>query len=208
MTKLRFPKTNEWAYGLLLVLIVIVILFVFRINQYNDLHDALARETFAARIEAEAVVTEEHALGIPEHVFGLSDGSQRADSASVRGISFAILFDPSNCSNSLASDIEVLSAFHRSPSRWIHSVRGYYVSERHDLFDQFISLHKISFPVVKANPLEAYFDTTYVLTPLVLVIDASSQTVLDAHRPIPDDVRKSRLFYDKWKRLMKRYSPT
>ena len=208
MTKLRFPKTDEWSYGILLILLIILVLFIVRINQYSNLHDALARETFEQGIEAEAVEVEEYALGIPAFVFGSSDDPQRADSASVSGISFAIFLDPANCSNSLASEIGVLGAFHRFHSSWIHSVRGYYVSERHDLFDQFISLHKISFPVVKANPLAAHFDTTHVLTPLVLVIDARSRTVLDAHRPIPDDVQKSRLFYDKWKRIMNRYSPT
>ncbi len=208
MATLRFPKTDEWAYGLLLVLMVIIVLFLIRLKQYNDMHEELARETFEDRIEAEAVAAEEHAFGIPASVFGSSEEFHRKEGALARGISFAILLDPANCSNSLSSDIEALGAFHRSPSSWIHSVRGYYVSDRHDLFEEFVSLYKIRFPVVKENPVASHIDSIHVSTPLVLVLDALSDTVLDAHHPIPDDVHKSRLFYDKWKRLMNWYSPT
>ncbi len=145
-------------------------------------------------------------MTLPAFVFGQASDSLQMDDKPTGGISIAILLDPANCSNGLATDLQKLNAFHRNQSDWIHSVQGYYVSEQHDLFDQFMSLHGIQFPVVKNSPLVAYLN--HLVTPLVLIFDARSGTILDTHQPISDDVQKSTLFYDKWVRLMNRYPLT
>ena len=198
---LRLPTLNECAYGLLAILVAVTILLLGRLDQYNDITQQQAASNFLNQIEAAAVTTEENALKIPAYVFAETEQVRTAPGP---GLAIAILLDPINYSNGLATDIQKLNYLHLYPPGNIRSVQGYYVSDQHDLFGQFLSIHKIRFPVVKSNPLTGYQDS--LSTPLVLVLDAQSGMILDTHQPIPDDVQKSTFFYDRWGRLMNRYA--
>ena len=201
--KLRRPTLNECAYGLLAVMAIQTAMLIVKLDQSRGLSSLLTDELIANQIEAASVAAEEHALGLPAHWFVNRDDPQ---SEAQEGISLVVLVDPNNCSNGLESDIARLNYFHRHRPGWINSVEGYYVSEQYDLFEEFRSMHDIQFPLSKRSIPLPYMDN--MTTPLVLIIDSQSGMVLDTHQPIPDDLQKSQLFYDKWTRLMNRYTPS
>jgi len=191
----RFPTLGECAYGGLVILAAITLLLLIRLNQPVVLSQEARVQIFNNHVEAAATAAEERALQWPAHLFGT-----RVTAQVPQDIAFAIFLDPANCSNGIASDIKQLNAFHRASEG---TVKGYYVAHEQDLFEEFMSLHGIQLPVDRENPMFEHPDT--MTTPLVVVLDISSGTVLDAHQPIPNDVQKSNLFYDKWVRLMTRY---
>ncbi len=121
-----------------------------------------------------------NSLKLPAYLFVNQEG---AHLEAQKGISLIALVGPNNFSNGLKSDIVRLNYFHRHRPGWINSVEGYYVSEQSDLFEEFISMHDIQFPLSKRNiPSSSYMDK--VTTPLILIIDSQSGTILDTHQPI------------------------
>ncbi len=196
--KFRLSTLDKLSYVLLGLLTVLFIPILVKSSQTQGISDELRIEIFSNRVEAMARVTEEIALEIPMDVFKAVDKPHNTNAF----LSFVILLDSSNCSNGLDSDVPRLNELHRNPRTWIGSVQGYYVSQDENYLEEFLSSHTIEFPVVHMDPLRE-FPSYAVSTPLVLVIESMSGTILDSHQPIPDDVLKSRLFYEKWERIMR-----
>ncbi|MCY3629217.1 MAG: hypothetical protein OXG94_04280 [Bacteroidetes bacterium] len=196
--RIQISPLDKLPYVLLGILTVLFIPLLVKLSQPQAISDELRLEIFSYRVEAMATATEEIALELPIDVFGSPAKPHNAEVS----VSIVILLDTNNCSNGLVSDIAKLNEFHRTPREWINSVQGYYVSPDKKYLEEFILMHAIEFPVVHMNPLEEFPDYYTISTPLVLVLDSKSHTILDTHQPIPDDVLKSRLFYDKWDRIM------
>ncbi len=187
--KFHLPTLDKLPYVLLGILTVLFVPLLFKLSQPQAISDELRLEIFSYRVEAMATATEEIALELPQGVFGSLVKPHNTEVP----ISIVILLDANNCFNGLDSDVAKLNEFHHNPKEWINSVQGYYVSPDKKYLEEFLLSHAIEFPVIHMNPLEEFPDYT-ISTPLILVLDSKSHTILDTHQPIPDDVLKSRLF--------------
>ncbi len=202
--RLQTSVLDKLPYVLLGILTILFIPLLVKLNQPKSISDELRLEIFNYRVEAMATATEETALELPTGMFESPVKSHNSGAS----ISIVILLDINNCSNGLNLDVARLNQLHRNPKEWINSVYGYYVSLDKKYLEDFISMHAIEFPVFHMNLLEEFPDYYKISTPLVLVLDSKRNTILDTHQPIPDDVLKSRLFYDKWDRIMTGFIPS
>lgn len=189
----------------LVVLFFFVCLTVFLLKRQKEDHQFYTdfiKETARDRVEASIVTSEEQMLSMlmddKRGIRFVSQGVARDIGTPLIG--FVLLMAPLNCSNSLDFDVKTLNTLHQSIQRF--TVQGYYVSKELDRYDEFIGGHDFKFPVKAINPWKEVDDSTMVSsTPLVVVLDMQHNAILDVHRPIPDDVEKSALFYDRWSRI-------
>ncbi len=186
---------------MLVGLLVITVLLLYRHREITALYDENLRDSFLARMEAEAVKVEEQAFQalLPHHLDGVIPRGSAVMPDDESGVLFVIITDSTNCSNGLLTDVQVLNRIHGHTST--ATVQGYYMDDRDDRMADFISVYGIEFPIEKKQSWEHIPGLANVATPLVLAYDIRSGSVVGVHHPIPNDALKSKLFYMQWEYL-------
>jgi hypothetical protein len=103
-----------------------------------------------------------------------------------------------NCTNCIEDEVAKLNELLAGGSSRISAVQGYFVDEeRSQIANTFIKhlSPPPAFPMSVRNTLSQLPGAT---TPLVLVIRSRDGKILDAHKPIPEDLTKRDAFYARW----------
>ena len=195
--KLRLPSFVTVLTMLLVGVLVITVLLLLQHKELTALYEETLEDTFLPLVEDRAIKTEEEAFQSLQryHVNSLvlqgdAIETQNLSSASL----FIIITDSLNCSNGLETDVEILNSIAGSSNA---TVQGFHMDGR---VTEFASMYGIGFPIREKPSWDHIPGLAKVGTdtPLVLVYDVASGLLIGVHRPIPDDVLKSRLFYKRW----------
>lgn len=113
-------------------------------------------------------------------------------------VQFVLLASVDNCTNCIEDEVAKLNELVAAGSSRISGIQGFFVDEEQaamaEVFIEHLSPAPV-FPMSVRNPLAELPDAT---TPLVLVIRSRDGKILDAHKPIPEDLTKRDAFYARW----------
>jgi len=158
-----------------------------------DLAAALTKTAYAEEEEALVVGTG----AVPPTFPGLQTDAVNGDS--VRFFLFASVEDCTNCIEDEVLKLNEIVATGLAGK--ISGVRGFFVDEeRRDTAQQFIA-HLSPQPLFPMTVKDAISRIPPATTPLVLVVRAQDGKILDAHKPIPQDLTKRDTFYARWAAL-------
>lgn len=132
-------------------------------------------------------------------VADLAGGDGRGgDDGSVYFLLFAGLQD---CSNCIEDEVAKLNELVLGTSPRVGGAYGFFVDEE-ESGRQFMDHIRPApvFPFRYGPVLERLPGAT---TPLVLVVRAADHRILDAHKPIPEDLSKRDAFYARWNEILK-----
>lgn len=159
----------------------------------------LAKSSVEARLE-KAYVDEQETLVLGAGVAGsdllppvlraVTDGG---------GYQFLLLASLDDCTNCIEDEVEKLNQLVRCGSPRIDDVRGVVLDEhRRDQAEVLLSHLSPSprFPLsIESQSRQGLVGAT---TPLVLVVRSRDGKIIDAHKPIPQDLSKRDTFYTRW----------
>ncbi len=179
------------------LLAVDVALLVQR-SRLSDRFETLERSSASARLKTSYAQEEEALLTVrgrvPETFPRARVGTATGDT-----VQFVLLASVDNCTNSVEDEVAELNEIQRSGKA--SDVQGFFVDEdRPEMARRFIRHLSPApeFPVSVRNVLAQLPEAT---TPVVLVIHSRNGTILDAHKPIAEDLAKRKAFYARWTEL-------
>ena len=111
---------------------------------------------------------------------------------------FVILYSARDCFNCLEMEIPILNEMQNKDNV---SVYGYYSKEKDSyLIDRITELLPPMFPISTLDSLVV----DQIITPTILVLKSQKENtlLLDAHVPIPNDLDRTKEFYQKWNRII------
>lgn len=161
--------------------------------------ETLSRTSVEARLE-KAYVDEQETLvlgdagllrtGVPASLRPATSGS---------GIQFLLLVSLDDCTNCIEDEVEKLNEVAHCGSRRVDAVRGVLLDEHRREQAEVLMAHLAPAPIfpLSIEPMsrKALVGAT---TPLVVVVRSEDGKILDAHKPIPQDLSKRDTFYTRW----------
>lgn len=188
-------KRTLWLVVVALLTVDVVMLLQRRRleNSFRDLR----RKSASAMVKME-YAAEEEALLTSTRVVPLSLPRVRGNKAGSETVQFLLLASVDDCTNSIEDEVSKLNQVAAQSSGRIGGVQGFFVNEdRAETARRFIKNLSPApvFPVSVRNALSSLPAAT---TPLVLVIRTRDGRILDAHKPIPEDLKKRDAFYARW----------
>lgn len=166
-----------------------------RLLHESEIADALTKSTYAD--EEEAVVL--RTGSVPRRFPGLEPRAASDD-----GLQFFLFASVEDCTNSIEAEVVRLNEIARF-GRGGPSVRAFLVDEDRPARARRLIAQlspQPEFPVSIENAISWVPPAT---TPLILVVRARDGKILDAHKPIPEDLTKRDAFYTRW---LARLDPT
>lgn len=116
----------------------------------------------------------------------------------VDAVQFVLMASVNDCTNSIEDEVSRLNELTLRESGKITGVQGFFVdqgeTQKAATFIGHLSPAPI-FPMSIKNVLAEFPEAT---TPLVLVVRSRDGKILDAHKPIPEDLAKRDAFYTRW----------
>lgn len=159
---------------------------------------SLAQASVEARLE-KAYVDEQETLVLGDELARTSLPATLRAGTSGGGLQFLLLASLDDCTNCIADEVEKLNQLVRCGSGRIDDVRGVLLDEHRREQAEGLLSHlspSPSFPLsIEPSSREALVGAT---TPLVLVVRSRDGKILDAHKPIPQDLSKRDTFYTRW----------
>lgn len=144
--------------------------------------------------EEEALVSGRRTL--PADVMG--EALQARDRSEEGGVHFLLIAGIHDCSNCIEDEVAKLNEFVGAQSPLIAGIHGFYVDgEQPDAVRSVID-HLRPTPAFAFRTQEVLSGIPGASTPLVLVVRARDLRILDAHKPIPEDLSKRDAFYERW----------
>lgn len=182
-------------------LLAVDVLMLLERRQLQGRLEAVERTSAAARVESRYAEEEEAILAtagaLPPGLPGVETGPGAGDK-----VQFLLLASIDDCANCIEDEVAKLNEVSRWRSGRIAAVRGYFVDEdRAERAERFIRglSPAPSFPLSVGNALARVRRAT---TPLVLVVRSRDGRILDAHKPIPENLRRRDAFYARWSSLL------
>ena len=155
----------------------------------TDLIHGLDRHVAAARNKAGTVAFLDASGRIAIH---------RPDSEEGGAVQFVLLASVDNCTNCIEDEVAKLNELVAASSSRVSGIQGFFVDEeRSQMAETFIE-HLSPAPVFPMSVRNALSQLPDATTPLVLVIRSRDGKILDAHKPIPEDLTKRDAFYARW----------
>jgi hypothetical protein len=187
-------KRVLWFFVVALLAVDIVLLA--ERSQSGKRFRDLQRASAAAMLKMEYAAEEEALLtktaAVPP-AFPRVESAEDGDA-----VQFILLASVDNCTNCIENEVAKLNELVVAGLSNISGVQGFFVdAERLRMAETFIKHLSPTpvFPVSVRNALSQLPDAT---TPLVLVIRSRDGKILDAHKPIPEDLTKRDAFYARW----------
>lgn len=118
--------------------------------------------------------------------------------ASTDAVQFVLLASADDCTNAIEDEVAKLNQLAGRSSTNITGVQAFFVNGDEPSRARSVVRHLSPppvFPVTIRNVLRELPDAT---TPLVLVIRSRDGRILEAHKPIPQDLSKRDAFYVRW----------
>lgn len=157
----------------------------------------LQRKSAAATLKTEYAAEEEALITktgtIPASFPLARDGNSAGDT-----VQFLLLVSVDDCTNSIEDEVTRLNQWADKRDGRIAGIHGFFVDEnRPEMARRFMEHLSPAprFPFTVADPRVHLPEAT---TPLVLIIRTRDGKILDAHKPIPDDLTKRDAFYMRW----------
>lgn len=122
----------------------------------------------------------------------------RAEGAASDTVQFVLLVSVEDCTNCIEDEVMKLNQIAVQGPQRITGIQGFFVDEdRPEIAKRFIAhlSPRPAFPLSVRNALSHLPGAT---TPLVLVLRSRDGKILDAHKPIPEDLTKRDAFYARW----------
>ncbi len=113
-------------------------------------------------------------------------------------VQFVLLASVNDCTNSIEDEVVKLNELSLRKSSKIDGIQGFFVDEdQRQKANTFIN-HLSPAPVFPMSVKNAIAQLPEATTPLVLVLRSRDGKILDAHKPIPENLIKRDAFYTRW----------
>lgn len=185
-----------------LVVVLTVVDFWF-LSHHND-GDAqtpkVSRVAQQAAIEAAYADEEELLLN---KVQTIPNGPLRSEDAGLAGnrLEFYLIVSARDCTNCIEDEVSQLNRLVKEVPKDQVGVEGFFVDESEPEIAQRVMNHlapEPQFPVRVRSVLEGVAAST----PLVLVVRVRDGRILDAHKPLPENLSKRDAFYARWNAVL------
>ena len=113
-------------------------------------------------------------------------------------VQFVLLASVDNCTNCIEDEVTKLNELMAGGSRRVSGIQGFFVDEERSRMAKTFIEHLSPAPVFPMSVRNALSQLPGATTPLVLVIRSRDGKILDAHKPIPEDLTKRDAFYARW----------
>jgi len=178
-------------------LLAVDVFLVVRGRQMSAL--VLDLESDAASYRAEAAYGDEqeallNQVGSVPADFPKLTGEVAADTA----VDVYLLVSVDDCTNCIEDEVSRLNMLALEPSDRVSGIWGFFVDEDRPEAVAVVRDHLAPqpvFPFAVGNPLPMLPGAT---TPLVLVVRSQDGRILDAHKPIPQNLTRRDAFYARW----------
>jgi len=188
-------KRILWFFVVALLAVDILLLVQRRESRtrFRDLQrasaTALLKTGYAA--EEEALLTGTSAV---PPAFPRAAAAREEDDA----VQFVLLASVDNCTNCIEDEVTKLNEFMAGGGRRVSGIQGFFVDEQRSQMAKTFIEHLSPAPVFPMSVRNALLQLPGATTPLVLVIRSRDGKILDAHKPIPEDLTKRDAFYARW----------
>lgn len=162
-------------------------------SRFRNLQRASATAMLKTEYAAEEEVLLTRTSAVPA-AFPRAANTREEDDA----VQFVLLASVDNCTNCIEDEVAKLNELAAAGSSRVSGVQGFFVDEERSRMAETFIEHLSpapAFPMSVRNALSQLPDAT---TPLVLVIRSRDGKILDAHKPIPEDLTKRDAFYARW----------
>jgi hypothetical protein len=188
-------KKILWFF--LAALLAVDVAMLLQRRQLEGQVRAVERRTSVA-VEKAGYADEEETLLTTPGVVPATFPLRRDAAAPADAVQIFLLLSVDGCSNSLVDEVRKLNPLARQGSPRITGIEGYFVDENQAGKAQELLRHLLpapAFPIAVKNALAGWPAAT---PPLVLVVRTRDGRILDAHKPIPEDLSKRDAFYARW----------
>lgn len=160
----------------------------------------LERRSAAATLKADYAAEEEALLteagAVPASFPLLRPG--KAGSTPDEAVQFALVVSVADCTNCIEDEVTRLNELKlKAPGR-VTGIQGFFVDEETPEAAATLIQHLSPAPAFPLSVKNALAQLPEASTPLVLVIRSRDGKILDAHKPIPEDLTKRDAFYARW----------
>lgn len=183
-----------------LLLVALLAANVGLVAKWKSLTGSLreVRSTAAPALLKAKYAEEEEALLAGIRAVPAAFPRMEADGISKDSVQFILIVGANDCTSSIEDEIAKLNQLAAHGSERLAGVRGFFVDESQAAvahrFIQSLSPPPL-FPIIVENVVPYVPKAT---TPLVLVIRSGDGRILDAYKPIVEDLTKRDAFYARW----------
>lgn len=184
-----------WAFVVILLAVDILLLLQRRQtgarlqNFQRTAATALLKARYAAEEEALLIQVEAVPSGFP---------FLQAEHAAGDAVQLVLLASVDDCTNCIEDEVMKLNALPVGNGSRVTGIQGFFIDEdRRATANAFIS-HLSPAPTFPMSVRNVLPQVPAATTPLVLVIRSRDGKILDAHKPIPQDLTKRDAFYARW----------
>ena len=189
-------KAATWWF-LLLVLLAADIALLAQRRQLDGRLEALRARSAEALLKSK-YAAEEQALLTRTGAVPAEFAGRRATARTGEDVELYLLASVDDCTNSIEDEVMKLNEIARLESARVAGIHGFFVDEdRRAIAGRFIG-HLSPAPAFPMTVEDVRPQLPGATTPLVLVVRSRDGKILDAHKPIPGNLRKRDAFYIRW----------
>jgi hypothetical protein len=199
-------KAATWWF-LLLVLLAADIALLAQRRQLDGRFEALRARSAEAFLKSRYAAEEQALLtrtgAVPAAFAGRRATARtgeegRASARAGETVELYLLASVDDCTNSIEDEVMKLNEIARLESARVAGIHGFFVDEdRRAIAGRFIG-HLSPAPAFPMTVADVRSQLPGATTPLVLVVRSRDGKILDAHKPIPGNLRKRDAFYIRW----------
>lgn len=187
---------------LLIALLVVNFLLLRSVRRLDEQYRTARTDAASERVEA-AYGDEEQELVIGTPSLPQSFPNWREQEDTNEGVYFLLIVSVNDCTNCIEAEIAQLNRLMVEEPDDFAGAHIFVMNENSQGEVEPLVRHLSPAPLAPLtveNPLPAL--PTDASTPLVLVVRARDGVILDAHKPIPEDLTRRDAFYSRWRALL------
>ncbi len=189
-------KKTLWFF--LLILLAVDIWMLVQRSRLNESLRALRSSAASATLQA-AYTDEEEALVVSVSTLPPTFPALQAEEVDGESVQFLLIASVNDCTNCIEDEIEKLNHITlRAPPQTVTGIQAVFVDEDKADAAQAVINHLSPAPLFPVSIMEVLSQIPDATTPLVLVVRARDKKILDAHKPIPEDLTRRDAFYTRW----------
>ncbi len=187
-----------WFFVVALLAVDVTMLLQKR--QVADRFRELQRKSAASTLKTDYAAEEEALLtgaGTVPAAFPLLRPAKTGDAAG-EAVQFALVVSVADCTNCIEDEVTRLNELKLKAPVRVTGIQGFFVDEETPEAAATLIQHLSPAPAFPLSVKNALAQFPEASTPLVLVIRSRDGKILDAHKPIPEDLTKRDAFYARW----------
>jgi hypothetical protein len=188
-----------WVF--VLALLAVDITLLVQRTHHEERFQSLQRESALATLKTRYAVEEETIL---TGIGTVPAGFPRTLTHGTIGdaVQFTMLVSVDDCTNCIEDEVSKLNQLSLKNSSKISGIQGFFVDEGRRKMAQTFIEHLSPAPVFPMSVQNTLPYLPGATTPLVLVFRSRDGKILDAHKPIPEDLTKRDAFYVRWSAML------